>query len=92
MRLAVSFDADLKQEEREKMQVERGSVQHTVLVYTVSEPGDWTVEDIVEDLPDTSPESIHTATHQLFDAGYIHINSSDHRLWPRRAGKAMLRR
>jgi hypothetical protein len=73
------------------MQVERGSVPHTVLVYAVSEPGDWTVQTISEDLPDTSPEVIQSATHALFDAGYIHINSSDHRLWPRRAGKAMLR-
>lgn len=74
------------------MQVEQGSVSHTILVYTVSEPGDWTVEAIAEDLPDASPETIQSVTHQLFDAGYIHINSSDHRLWPRRAGKAMLRR
>lgn len=74
------------------IQVERGSVQHTVLVYTVSEPGDWTIESIVEDLPDTSVEDIQSATSELFNAGYIHINSSDRRLWPRRAGKAMLRR
>ncbi|MFT5681747.1 MAG: hypothetical protein ACI8RZ_002659 [Myxococcota bacterium] len=73
------------------MQVERGSIPHTVLVYTVSEPGDWTIKTIVEDLPDASPESIQSATNELFHAGYIHINSSDHRLWPRRAGKAMIR-
>ena len=72
------------------MQVEQGSIKHTVLVYTVSEPGDWTIEAIVDDLPDASAEKIQRATHQLFDAGYIHINSSDKRLWPRRAGKAML--
>ena len=74
------------------MQVEQGTVPNTILIYTVSEPGDWTVETIAEDLPDTSTEAIQSATHQLSDAGYIHINSSDRRLWPRRAGKAMLRR
>lgn len=74
------------------MQVEQGSIKHTVLVYTVSEPGDWTIEAIMEDLPGEAPEIIQQATHQLFDAGFIHINSSDNRLWPRRAGKAMLRR
>ena len=73
------------------MQVDRGTVSHTILIYTVSEPGDWTIDTIVEDLPDTSAEVIQSVTHQLFNAGYIHINSSDHRLWPRIAGKAMLR-
>ncbi|MEL6341772.1 MAG: hypothetical protein AAFV53_01470 [Myxococcota bacterium] len=74
------------------LNVEQGTLSHTVLLYTVSEPGDWTVEDIVEDLPANPPEAVRRAATQLFEAGYIHINSSDHRLWPRRAGKAVILR
>ena len=44
------------------MQVEQGTVSHTILVYTISEPGDWTVEAIAEDLPDASTEAIQSAT------------------------------
>lgn len=72
--------------------IEPGSVNHTVLVYCVSEPGDWTVEDIVDDLPELSLAGVRAALGLLVDAGLVHVNSTDHRLWPTRAGKDLLRK
>ena len=71
--------------------IQRGTVPHTVLLYTVSEPGEWTVDDIVEDLPGADPGAVRRAAQGLFSEGYIHINSADQRLWPRRTGRALLR-
>ncbi len=73
------------------MTIEQGSLSHTVLVYTISEPGDWTTDDIADDLPGASPEEIRSTVNTLFREGFIHINSSDKRLWPKREGRAALR-
>ena len=70
--------------------LEFGSVLHTVLLFTVSEPGEWTVASIAEDLPELGVDPIQHAAERLFEAGLIHINSYDHRLWPLRAGKDLL--
>ena len=68
----------------------QGSVPHTVLLYTVSEPGDWTASSIAEDLPDLELSAVRRAARQLSRAGLIHINSTDHRLWPRRAARSVI--
>lgn len=73
-------------------QLEPGSIHHTVLLYCVSEPGEWTAEDIVEDLPDLSVGTVQDAIDALVDAGMMHQNSTDLRLWPTRAGKDQFRR
>lgn len=67
--------------------LETGSVRHTVLVYSVSEPGGWTVDSIAEDLPDLALDDIRAAARDLFESGLIHINSFDRRLWPLRSGR-----
>ncbi len=67
-----------------------GSVLYTVLLYSVSEPGVWRADDIAEDLPEGDPASVATAVEDLKARGFIHINSTDNRLWPLRAGRAAL--
>jgi hypothetical protein len=69
------------------VEIERGSVPHTVLLYTVSEPGDWTASSIADDLPGSDPAALKRAAKRLHSAGLIHINSADLRLWPRRSAK-----
>ena len=72
------------------VEIERGSVPHTILLYTVSEPGDWTASSIAEDLPGSDPAALRRAAKTLHKAGLIHINSADHRLWPRRSAKGLI--
>jgi len=67
--------------------LEPGSVRHTVLVYAVSEPGQWTTDAIAEVLPSESLAEIELATADLIEWGYMHVNSFDRRLWPLRAGR-----
>ncbi len=73
-------------------ELEQGSVYHTILLYCVSEPGEWTAEDIVDDLPDLDLRTVGAALRQLVDAGLLHINSTDSHLWPTRAGKDLFRK
>lgn len=72
-------------------QILPGSVAHTVLVYSVSEPGGWTAAQIIEDLDELSLTQVREAIALLRDEGLIHENSTDHRLWPTRSGKDRLR-
>ena len=72
------------------LNIEQGTMLHTVLLYTVSDPGDWTARDIVDDLPGTHPAAVRRAVHSLQTAGLIHENSADQRLWPRREAKALI--
>ena len=67
-----------------------GSILYTVLLYSVSEPGVWRADDIVDDLADVDPGDVDGAVSQLIERGFIHINSTDQRLWPLRAGRAAL--
>ncbi|MCB9779667.1 MAG: hypothetical protein H6742_13970 [Alphaproteobacteria bacterium] len=71
--------------------VDPGSVLYTVLLYVVSDPGDWTVEEIVDDLPNLSLAAVRDALATLSSEGLVHQNSTDMRLWPTRAGKDLLR-
>jgi predicted transcriptional regulator len=58
-----------------------------VLLYSISEPGEWRAEDIAEDLPDSDPEQVRRAVEELLEQGLLHRNSTDQRLWPLRAGR-----
>ncbi len=69
-----------------------GSVAHTVLIYSVSEPGEWTAADIVDDLDELSIAQVNDALTLLQEEGLLHENSTDHRLWPTRAGKDRFRK
>jgi len=69
-----------------------GSLKYTVLLYSVSEPGAWCADDIAEDLPDTDPGQVESAVQELETGGLIHRNSTDKRLWPLRAGRALVLR
>lgn len=71
--------------------IEPGSVLHTVLLYVVSDPGDWTAQDIVDDLDDLTLTQVEQALALLTQHGLVHVNSTDSRLWPTRAGKDMFR-
>ncbi|RME27461.1 MAG: hypothetical protein D6798_04490 [Deltaproteobacteria bacterium] len=73
-------------------ELEPGSVSHTVLLYCVSEPGEWTAEDIVDDLPDLELREVRRAIDELAAAGLLHVNSTDSHLWPTRAGKDLFRK
>jgi len=68
-----------------------GSLPYTVLLYVVSEPGAWTVQEIVDDLPGASPTDVAAAIDVLLSTGFLHSNSTDGRLWPLRAGKQAFR-
>lgn len=67
--------------------LEPGSVRHTVLVYAVSEPGQWTSESIAGDLPEIAATEIGRAVDWLVTQGLVHVNSFDLRLWPLRMGR-----
>ena len=69
-----------------------GSLLYTVLLYSVSEPGVWRVSDIAEDLDDTNVEQIARAVDDLEARGLLHRNSTDERLWPLKAGRALFQR
>lgn len=69
-----------------------GSLGYTVLLYSVSEPGEWRSEDIVDDLPDCDPEQVHKVVGELEARGFIHRNSTDKRLWPLRPGRDAIQR
>ncbi len=69
-----------------------GSVHYTVLLYSVSEPGVWRVDDIADDLPESDLTQIQSAVKDLESRGLIHRNSTDERLWPLRAGREVLQR
>lgn len=71
--------------------LETGSIYHTVLLYSVSEPGEWTDEDIVEDLPELDLAQVRSAIDELVSAGLLHVNSTDLHLWPTAAGKNLFR-
>lgn len=71
--------------------IEPGSVLHTVLLYVVSDPGDWTPQEIVDDLDGLTLAQVQAALEQLTQHGLVHQNSTDRRLWPTRAGKDMFR-
>lgn len=71
--------------------VDPGSVLYTVLLYVVSDPGDWTVEEIVDDLPHLTLPDVRDSLATLSEQGLVHQNSTDLRLWPTRAGKDLLR-
>ncbi len=68
-----------------------GSLAYTVLLYVVSEPGTWTIQDIVDDLPGASPADVSDTIATLLSAELLHSNSTDGRLWPLRAGKQAFR-
>ena len=67
-----------------------GSVEYNVLLYSVSEPGEWRAEDIVADLPECDADQVARAVGSLEAAGFIHQNRTDCRLWPLRAGRSAL--
>jgi hypothetical protein len=67
------------------------SLHYLVLTYAVSEPGDWTLATIEEDLPNPEP-GLRQAAEELVQVGMMHINSYDGRLWPLKAGRDLLRR
>lgn len=69
-----------------------GSVEYTVLLYSVSEPGAWREDDIADDLPDGDLEQVRSAVQGLLARGLIHRNSTDERLWPLRAGREAIQR
>jgi Fe2+ or Zn2+ uptake regulation protein len=71
--------------------IEPGSVLHTVLLYVVSDPGDWTEQEIVDDLDDLTLAQVQNALTLLVQHGLVHQNSTDRRLWPTRAGKDLFR-
>lgn len=71
--------------------IEPGSLPYTILLYVVSEPGAWTAQDIVEDLPGTSPQALDEALVALIREGMIHVNSTDDHLWPLKPGKVAFR-
>lgn len=71
--------------------LETGSIFHTILLYTVSEPGEWTDESIVDDLPELSLSDVRAAIDELVAAGLLHVNSTDLHLWPTAAGKNLFR-
>jgi len=73
-------------------QIEPDSVLHTVLLYVVSEPGDWTSQDIVDDLPELDLAQVAQALELLSEHGLVHVNSTDLRIWPTRAGKDHFRK
>lgn len=73
------------------LHIEPGSLPYTVLLYVVSEPGAWTAQDIVEDLPGTSPDALDEALGALLREEMVHINSTDDHLWPLKAGKVAFR-
>ncbi len=65
----------------------RGSLHHTLLIYAVSEPGEWTAADIADDLVDTTVAGVTAAVQDLVGAGFLFRNSTDARLYPSRRGK-----
>jgi hypothetical protein len=67
-----------------------GSLLHTVLVYAISEPGEWSAALIAEDLPWTTADQVDGLVGMLTDAGMVHRNSTDGRLYPSTAGKQAL--
>lgn len=71
--------------------LENGSIHHTVLLYTVSEPGEWHAEGIVDDLPELDLVQVRQAIDELVQAGLVHVNSTDLHLWPTASGKNMFR-
>ncbi len=71
--------------------IQVGSLPYTVLLYVVSEPGTWTPQDIVEDLPGVTPDGVDEALTALLKLGMVHLNSTDGHLWPLRAGKQAFR-
>lgn len=71
--------------------IEPGSVLHTILLYVVSDPGDWTAPEIVDDLDELTLPQVRSALATLSEHGLVHINSTDHRIWPTRAGKDQFR-
>lgn len=72
------------------MEIRPGTTLHTILLYTVSDPGEWTAEDIADDLPTLEIDEIRTTIRTLMSRGLVHENSTDRRLWPRRAAKQVL--
>jgi hypothetical protein len=72
------------------MEIVPGTTLHTLLVYAVSEPGEWSAESIHEDLPHLEIDEVRRAIRILAQKELVHENSTDHRLWPRREGKAIL--
>jgi hypothetical protein len=72
------------------MEIVPGTTLHTLLVYVVSEPGEWSAEAIHEDLPHLEIDEVRRAIRILAMKELVHENSTDFRLWPRRAGKELL--
>lgn len=72
-------------------EIDPGTLIHTVLIYSVSEPGEWTAEDIADDLPEGDPAQVRRAVAALVAGGLLHQNSTDHRLYPSRTGKQVIR-
>jgi len=72
--------------------IEPDSILHTVLLYVVSEPGEWTAQDIVDDLPELTLDKVTQALDTLADGSMLHVNSTDGRIWPTRAGKDHFRK
>lgn len=73
------------------LDLQLGSLPYTVLLYVVSEPGVWTPQEVVEDLPGTAPDELDDALRALVGAGMVHLNSTDGHLWPLKAGKQAFR-
>lgn len=69
-----------------------GTLPYMVLVYSVSEPGQWRSDDIAEDLEDGDLNQIRAAVDGLEALGLVHRNSTDQRIWPLRAGREALQR
>jgi hypothetical protein len=67
-----------------------GTLPHTILVAVVSEPGEWSVNLLVEEYEFLDREDIETEVQRLAGAELLHVNSTDLRLWPRRAGRRLL--
>ena len=72
-------------------EIDPGTLVHTVLIYAVSEPGEWTATDIADDLPDGDAGATRRAVRVLVDGGLLHENSTDLRLYPSRLGKQVIR-
>lgn len=68
------------------------SIEQTVLLYAISEPGGWTAAQIVDDLDGLDLAQVRRALQGLQAQGLLHENSTDGRIWPTRAGKDLFRK
>ena len=51
-----------------------------------------TIDEIAEDLPELTTDAVAGAVAALAGAGLLHVNSTDHHLWPLANGRRALAR